>query len=234
MLLGIIPTGLHVGVPNQHALRDHSNSAQSNLTGIASECCCQQGTTALHLSTQSKTHSAVIRLLCKSMLSFGWRQTLAKTSATHTAPLCICKISRDLLSLQEEALGQTASFCVSFPRHALQYRTLVTVYYLVAEVRGLRCCAHSTSGTRRSPTVSALKTTFSDMTSTVSASLLTSRLSCARRSITAGLPAPFRAHEPQRSAHRSSQSLVWSPRRSAAPSRLITMAQGKLRSRLPA
>lgn len=68
------------------------------------------------------------------------------------------------------------------------------------------------------------------MASTISASLLTSRLSCARRSTTTALPAPWSIREAQRSAHGSLQSPVWLPRRGAASSRLIAMAQGKLRS----
>jgi len=79
----------------QHALRDYSNIAQSNLTGTASECCCQQGTAALNLSTQSKTHSAVIMISLpyKSKSKFGRHQTLAKTSELASLLHC-CAYAR--------------------------------------------------------------------------------------------------------------------------------------------
>lgn len=68
------------------------------------------------------------------------------------------------------------------------------------------------------------------MTSTLSASLLHTRLSCARRSITTALPIPFKSYDVSRPALSSG----WSRRRSTAPLRLITMASGKVGYAAPA
>lgn len=145
----------------QHALRDYSNIAQSNLTGTASECCCQQGTAALNLSTQSKTHSAVIMISLpyKSKSKCGRHQTLAKTSELasllHCCAYARCRTEkRGLLTepschCQRKSLVRKQASASASPDDALQYRTMVTVRRtkrpLGSRVRGVRWCPYSTS-----------------------------------------------------------------------------------------
>lgn len=63
------------------------------------------------------------------------------------------------------------------------------------------------------------------MTSTLSTSLLQTRVNCARRSITTAFSVPFRPIDITRPALSSG----WSRRRSTGPLRLVAMASGKLR-----